>query len=279
MGGSFQRAGLWRRSIAFAIDIFTVSVVVSLSGVWLAGATGGSVRIGEVVGGRLHCTVGRATPPEFELPANTTVDTVARCTKELLGVPYDWSLIIRSQIQKNVGDSSAQVITVPIGPTGRVTETIYLDSLVIFVFGAYAFLSEWWFGATLGKRILGIRVRSCSGGPIDYRNSAKRAMMRMVAFVPSMAVAAYATGSPKFAEWLLEHPAGKIIAEVIIALWSIAFAVNFIVATTRRALPWHDRWAGTEAVLNRNDPKSRDVEDLPARSPVPSWLVTGQQSQ
>jgi len=276
---SAARAGLWARAIAFIADLFLVSMITSLNGVWLAGATGGSVRVGEVIGSRIHCTGGRTTPTEFELPPNTKIHQVARCTKEFLGVPYDWSLDIRAQIQENDGVSSVRVITVPLDPAGRATSAFYLDSLVMLVFGVYAFLTEWRFGATLGKRLLGIRVRSLARAPIDSLRAAKRAMMRMAAFAPPMAVTACATGSVTFAWWLFEHPAWKIVGGVVIALWSIAFAANFVVATTRRALPWHDQWAGTEAILQRNDRKPREIDDLPRRSPVPLWLVRRQDNR
>jgi uncharacterized RDD family membrane protein YckC len=278
MSRSAARAGLWPRSIAFIADLFIVSVIMSLCGVWLAVATGGRVRAGEVIGGRIHCTVGQTASVELNLPTDARVEHVARCVREFVGVPYDWSLIASGRTE-DVNTSFKWSIVVPLDPTGQATRAFYIDNLVVLAFGLYAFLYEWQFGATLGKRLRRIRVRSLAGAPIDFQQAAKRAVMRIAAFAPSMAASALANGSEPFAVWLFEHPVWKIMGGGIIATWSIAFAVNFIVSTTRRALPWHDRWAGTEAVVKRNVPKLRAVGDMPRPSPVPSWLGRGHENR
>jgi uncharacterized RDD family membrane protein YckC len=276
MSRSAARAGPWHRSVAFIADVFIVSVIVSLVGIWLAGVTGGSIRAKQAIGSRIRCTVGETTLVEFTLPPNTKVDRLERCTKEFLGIPHDWWLIVRARTE-DIDGSSVAVITVPLDPMGHTTDALYLDSLVILVFGIYAFMAEWRFGATVGKRLRGIRVRSLGGAPVDAVRAAKRGMMRMAAFIPSTIATACAAGSTTFAWWLFEHPASKIIGGVISALWCVAFAANFLVATARRALPWHDRFAGTEAITQQNERELRVTRDLPARSsPLPSWLVRGQ---
>lgn len=276
MNHSIPRAGLRPRAVAFIVDVFTVSAIVSVVGLSLANMTSGNIRIREIIGGRIHCVAEEALPAGLKPHLNTRVDRLQRCTRELLGVPYDWSLTFRAKSQEIVDASASAMITVPLSPLGRTTDALYLDSLVLLLFGVYAFIAEWRFGATFGKRILGIQVRSLTGAPIGPWRSAKRAMVRVAAIGPSTIVTASATGSTTLIWWLFEHPACKIIGGVLIALWSVAFAANFVVATTGRALPWHDRWAGTEAITKRNDRGMRNIRDLPVRSsPVPSWLVRG----
>jgi uncharacterized RDD family membrane protein YckC len=279
MRPSAARAGLWPRFIAVMADLFIVSVIMSLCGILLAGATGGRVRAREVIGSQIHCTVGQAASVELNLPTGARVEHVSRCVRAFLGVPYDWSLLASGRTASSDGGSAAWGIMVPLDPTGQATSVFYIDDLAVLAFGFYAFLLEWQFGATLGKRLRGIRVRSLAGGPIDFRQAAKRTLMRSAAFAPAMVVSAFAVGSETLAGWLFEDPAWKFLSGGIVALWSIAFLINYIVATSRRVLPWHDRWAGTEAVLKRYDQVLRGVNDLPGRSPVPSWLIQGREKR
>jgi hypothetical protein len=127
MRRSAARAGLLRRSIAFSIDLFVVSVITSLIGIWLAGATDGSVRVEEVIGSRIHCTFDGTMPVELSLPVDTRVDHVARCEREFLAVPHDWWLIAHVRTEKSVGISPASGISVPLDPMGRVTSAFYAE--------------------------------------------------------------------------------------------------------------------------------------------------------
>jgi len=61
-------------------------------------------------------------------------------------------------------------------------------ALIIMGISALAFLVyyvclEWWFGATLGKIVAGARITGVDGGPIDFRRSLVRNLLRVVDFV------------------------------------------------------------------------------------------------
>lgn len=53
---------------------------------------------------------------------------------------------------------------------------------VMCLVAAYWILPEWWFGATLGKLIFGIRVVSASAGGIALLQSLKRNVLRPIDF-------------------------------------------------------------------------------------------------
>ena len=40
-----RRAGFWRRLTAFLFDVLLIVVALEMTGVWLAGVTGGKVRV------------------------------------------------------------------------------------------------------------------------------------------------------------------------------------------------------------------------------------------
>jgi uncharacterized RDD family membrane protein YckC len=64
-----------------------------------------------------------------------------------------------------------------------------LITLAIIVFGAMPFayfvIAEWRFGATLGKRVMRIRVLTELGAPIGARESLVRNLVRVIDFLPS----------------------------------------------------------------------------------------------
>jgi uncharacterized RDD family membrane protein YckC len=250
-----------------------ILVATSLIGLGLAAATDGRVRVQQTIGTRIHCTVGQTPPAQFKLPADARIDHVARCTRDIFRLPHDWFLIVPMKAQVSGDAKSARVMTVPLDPEGHIAHPFYVDPFVILGCGVYVFLLEWRFGRTLGKRLFGVRIRPLIGVPIDLRRAAKRAMMRLAAFLPSIVFALSSAGWPEFAPWLSQHPAWELVFGIAAALWLFAFAVNYIVATSRRRLPWHDRWAGTEAVLERDDRKLPDVVVMPGNSPLPSWLA------
>lgn len=54
----------------------------------------------------------------------------------------------------------------------------------ILVLILYYILMEWKLGATIGKLATGMRVRSINGGPISFKDSVIRNLMRIVDFLP-----------------------------------------------------------------------------------------------
>jgi uncharacterized RDD family membrane protein YckC len=64
-----------------------------------------------------------------------------------------------------------------------------LITLLIVEFGAiplgYFVVAEWLFGATLGKRVMRVRVLTVAGAPIGLRESLVRNLVRIIDFLPS----------------------------------------------------------------------------------------------
>lgn len=120
----------------------------------------------------------------------------------------------------------------------------YLDLLGIFLLLAYILLLEWWFGRTLGKSLLGVRVQALSGGSITFVQAAKRLLIRSLPVL--VWILLFTLPVPR--AYMVAHLWGALLFCGAVAL---ALAVNFVITTRRRDLPWHDRWAGTEVVLGR----------------------------
>jgi uncharacterized RDD family membrane protein YckC len=276
------RAGFWRRVVAITLDVFIVSAIVTVVGIGLATVTGGAVRVGgappntnaSVISpdtNGTHCERSDLEPAErqaLSLPSDFKVSSVGRCTAFAFGIPYDWMLSVSEQIQTgNV--THRRNMALPLDPTGHLTRAFYLNVWLIFFVAFYLLVCEWRFGATIGKRLVGIRVRTLDGARMNFGQAGKRVLIRMVPFLPAMVLASYATivGPMKFAGspildirghsgnntstahyWLgfnLTMP--TLLNQPAVWLFVIVFAGNFIIAASRRKLPWHDRWAQTEA--------------------------------
>jgi uncharacterized RDD family membrane protein YckC len=260
-----SRAGFWRRVVAIYLDVLLLSAIIAVAGLGLARATDGSMRVSRVVplnvnvsavslnANGKHCDISELGPAElqaFHLNGDFNISSVERRTSYAFGIPYNWTLSV-SEKKQNGNVTYERNVTLPLDPAGHLTNAFYLDAWLVFFVVAYLLLSEWRFGTTIGKRILGIRVRTLGDAPMDFGQASKRVLMRMVPFLPYMASVIYATvvGPAKLASLLFEQPMiAYAIALAGVGLLMVAFAGNFIVATSRRELPWHDWWARTEAI-------------------------------
>jgi uncharacterized RDD family membrane protein YckC len=265
------RAPAGRRFVAVILDCILISAAIALIGVSLAVATDGKVRVSNALVNATDCTIGGPEPLDLQLPTDFLVTNVMRCTRSFFGVPHDWWLTIsevappgsrttskRHWWSMTLGDmtgpwpASERSIRVPLDPAGHVTDAFYLNSLTLFVLAAYVLLLEWRFGFTLGKRVLGLRVRSLDGGSISFTQASKRVGMRIVPFLLDMGTAVHKMVVGPIVAF--DRPLTDYIDLPYIGLGEvglvlmIAFLINFIRATHRNALPWHDRWAGTEVI-------------------------------
>jgi uncharacterized RDD family membrane protein YckC len=255
------RAGYWRRVIATSLDVFFLSAVIGTAGLGMEKATHGLVRVRSLPVTITRCDMADLGPAQLEalhrlLPEDFRISSAEFCTSSAFGIPYNSVLSVGEKTQR--GNSTYQRnVFLPLDSGGQPTNAFYLDYWLVFLLPAYLVLCEWLFGATIGKSILGIRVRTLSGAPMDFGQAGKRVVMRMIPFLPLMPLVIYATvvGQAKFAVLLVEQPTiVYAIALIGGGLLMLAFAGNFIIATSRHKLPWHDRWAQTEAQLTRTMP-------------------------
>jgi len=229
------RARFWQRAFAFLIDCIIVSAVVGVIGITLAKLTDGQIRVEDALVKSDECTQLDRVPAGVRVPADFTVTHVARCTRSFIWIRHDWFLTVADVTRTRAAPAYTRTLRFPLDPAGRVTNPFYLDSLAGLLLIAYLFTQEWRHGASAGKRALGLRVQSLSGQPPDLMQVSKR----LLRFAPAPVL------------YL-----GQLSGDVALFwyFWSVSlvlalvFLANFIIATRRGDLPWHDRWAGTEVV-------------------------------
>lgn len=233
---------------AFVIDICLIGMLISLIGIASFRLTDGRIRLSS---GLLDfSTCSKADPKQIGLPIppHFNVTETEDCTANFLGFEHDRTVTITevtesdTVIQKNSFSGSVyykRSFSYPLDPSGHLTEPFYLDRLWLILLPAYILLAEWLFARTLGKRLMGLRIRSLNGGPIDFIQALKRLIIR---FLPwPFWILAYIPAVGKSTTLLLSVDALLVIA-------AAAVIVNLFLATRRRVLPWDDAWAATEVV-------------------------------
>lgn len=134
------------------------------------------------------------------------------------------------------------------GPPGGPTTTARVDAWGVVSGIVYYLLIEGIWGASIGKRLLGLRVAS-RGGPPTWRQVAARTV---VLYGPALILLApwLLMGGPQRTAVLQAHPALVLAGVLVAAAGTLAL---FLPASQRNG--WQalqDRWTGTRVVVNRS---------------------------
>ena len=92
-----------------------------------------------------------------------------------------------------------------------------------------------------------VRVCSLGGGAITLVQSARRSLVRALPVLVAILV-----GVPRLLGLPFASSTGYLwTGGALILGVGLAQTINFILTTRKRTLPWHDRFAGTEAIRGR----------------------------
>jgi uncharacterized RDD family membrane protein YckC len=261
---SSSRAGFWRRLFAFLIDFTLVTGIVGLIGLWLGSATNGGIRISNTVIDSSVC-VGGTIPAELRIPSAFKPTNVTQCTKSFFGIAHDWVLDVAERTLVRPNTTYTRGIALPLDPAGQLANPIYLDVLIPFLLAAYLILAERKHGNSIGKRALRLSVRSIDRNHLSGSQAAKRTILFMLPIIFYQSALLYFMMIDS-SQWLvqsIEHASAITARWIISVILLSAFAINFMVTSWRRSLPWHDEWAGTEVVDLRSDlnQPSKDISE------------------
>jgi uncharacterized RDD family membrane protein YckC len=242
-----SQAGFWRRAFALMIDTFAIHAVLVLAGMLLFAPTGGFVRIGELSGLNRSACASTATSIQRGGAAQTT--RITFCESALLGVVHDRWSEAAEETQSGFLTVTRSVRT-PVDAAGRPMRAFYLDQLLVLLLAAYLGIAEWLFGTTLGKRVVGVRVRSQDGSSLQLGTACRR-LLRFMPALPLIPAAVVAAAIPAEATALSVTYWVLLLLYVLSAVLWVAVLANFVMAVINDDLPWHDRWARTEVVMAR----------------------------
>ena len=241
-----HRARFLRRISAFLIDSTIIVIVLQVVGLLLFAPTDGRIRVQSFLLSWIECTASKTNLSDIHLPADFHVTQATLCTKSFSSHVFDRTLTVTESIRQGSG-TYTRYVSFPVGPDGRPTTALYTDGLIgIIVFAIYLLFFEWIFGATLGHRILKLRIRPLGGDAITFTQSAKRMLMRFAPLTPYIAISILFSIGLLTIEWdsVKFLAIGYGASSIVPIIWII----NLFWTTRRGGLPWHDQWARTELV-------------------------------
>jgi uncharacterized RDD family membrane protein YckC len=240
-------AGFWTRLLAQLIDLCAwifVASLVALPLVYLAPATFG---LANAFPQSEACTDLSAPPPYIRPPAELSPNLIRHCSKSFFGFPFRREIVLVEEREHGEVTSSWVVttrrsVTYVVGPDLRPVDAFDLDSILWLAYLAYVVTAQGLYGATLGKRLLGVRVVDRYGVRPGLRAAAIRNVVLngpiLIGLVLYALIGWTSVGSLTLVLWL----AG------VLAVCNLAIVVE-VWLTARKAKPsLHDRIAGTRVV-------------------------------
>jgi hypothetical protein len=250
------RGYFWRRVFAGLVDAIFIGAIVTLIGVSLFGPTGGKIRLEQTLFTISNCVAPdnnnlKINPADLMLPADFRVTGAGKCTSTFMGFVHDRRLVVQEVTKPTPATTYMRRLTYPLDEEGRLQIPVfYLDYLTYILLVVYVLWLEWRFGATLGKNLLKLRVRSLSApdGKLTFVQAAKRLLI-FAWFIPI--VIGLLLG------WILDFSLSDYFSFLIwffaiSGLIAMSICVNVAYAIWHGERPWHDRWANTAVVLGRD---------------------------
>lgn len=193
------RGGIFRRMIAFTIDMTLVAFLLQLAGVagfWL---TDGHIRASSGFGSTL-CQSRAAPPLGLAIPQSFRVDFVTECAASLFGAPYSRSAKIgrRTRIDAVIRE---EAVTIPLDASGRPGAILDLSLFILPLFAAMRILSERDGGRTLGRRLTGLHLIAKDAVILDRRRLVIRYAAMFAPLAPGVAFDVWIATLPPFGLW------------------------------------------------------------------------------
>jgi uncharacterized RDD family membrane protein YckC len=259
------RAGFWRRLGALIVDLLVVTLPLQALVIVLFAQTNGVVQgtFGIVL---KSCQPLAELPIGLDPPPPEGFNSIVDCRTSFFGLDMARVLVV-SKVTQDGAVTTSIFQSYAIGADGHPTEAYSTDWIAILLFFAYLISMEHRSGATLGKRMLGIRTFDTAGKlTLGFRTfdaaflsragiPLRKAVLRQLAIVigsgPLIAGGIVAVAVMSFGG---VDPAAIFSSGVYVPYMILAAAINVVwfvwiaVSVSRKRDPIYDRLVGT-AVL------------------------------
>jgi uncharacterized RDD family membrane protein YckC len=242
------RAGFWRRSLAFMIDVIIVSLPFQIIGAILFFATSGWV---QQSGGVTYtsCAIIKMVPDRLVPPPPAGSNFARQCSVYFFGAETARRLQVGRVTKEGITTKTVSRGYM-LDRDGQPINGVSINWMVMMVFIAYLLAMETRTSATLGN--LAVRIRVIETAEPDYlgvpfRKVIIRYLVMLIGFVPLITVALVygvrygedleAIADSNFFTWLR-------IAGIAAVGWGIFLTVQ----VARKRDPLYDRIAGTAVV-------------------------------
>ncbi|MCC7252345.1 RDD family protein [Hyphomicrobium sp.] len=261
-----SRARLWERGVATAVDVLIINLVMALIGLALVEVTGGRVRVASTIFNVVNCTSSESVPAGLALPDDFEAASARSCTWSVLGIAHDWKLVVTERTAAGQDSSDVRQITLATDETWRPARPFYLDDLILVILAPYLILLEWWFGATIGKYVVGIRTKLLDGATLTLPAATKRNVIKLIVLAAGAGEIFFrrlpTTDTQVFnLKLVTSHGIDHLgaLADVL-QLLQLAYVISAVVLAVRHRRLLHDQWAGTDVVrpVNATTDLARD---------------------
>jgi uncharacterized RDD family membrane protein YckC len=240
-------AGFWIRLLAQLIDLCGWAFAATLVGLPLVYLAPGTFGLASAFPQSQDCTDLSAPPPGIRPPAGLSPNLIRHCSKSFFGFPFRNEIALVEELE--IGMLTAERVvttrrsaTYVVGPDLRPVDAFDLDSILSLAYLAYVVTAQGLYGATVGKRLLRLRVVDRYGVRPGLGAAAIRNLVLNGPILVGLALYALmewtSFGSLTLLLWLA----------AVLALCNLAIAVE-VWLTARKGKPsLHDRLAGTRVV-------------------------------
>jgi uncharacterized RDD family membrane protein YckC len=241
--------------VAIGVDVLIINLVMALIGLALVEVTGGRVRVASTIFNVVNCTSSEPVPAGLALPDDFEAASARRCTWSVLGIAHDWNLVVTERPAAGEDPDDARQITLPTDQTWRPARPFYLDDLILVILAPYLILLEWWFGATIGKYVVGIRTRLLDGAALTLPAATKRNVIKLIVLAASTSEVLVHRLPPTDntqvfnLKLVTSHSIDHLgVFAGVLQLLAFAYVISVVVLAVRHRRLLHDQWAGTDVV-------------------------------
>ena len=244
--GVRSRDLFWRRVAAAAVDVLVLVVVAQVAAVALYAASEGRFRSSTLVKSARCQAVDAISAKMLEglaVPAGARPVAAQVCALSMAG--FETGRYATVVLQAQEGEVTRSLaFSRPLDRRGQPMTPVILDWVYPLAFILVMSLAEGLFGATLGKRALGLKVVAVDGGG---RGGLPRALLRNAVIYGGVAMVLVAPLAAALAGIRLP-PLAYYAAVGVFGLLVLA-PVAMLAEASPRAL--YDRWAGADVVRSK----------------------------
>lgn len=242
-----SRAGFWRRVGALIIDSIIIFLPLQILVAILFAQTNGNVHGGFFVSTECHSV--SAIPDGLRPPPPPDANFANQCKSSFFGFPTAHVLVV-GVVTKTDNITTTRSFNYPLDASGKPTNALDMSWIGMLVLLLYLIAMEWRSGATVGKRVLKMRVfeaDNITGVGVPLSKAVIRNLAMWIGMIPALLLMIkilFFTADPLTAM----SRSGFWLAFVVAFAIEVAWIIWIVVSVSRRSDPIYDRIAGTSLV-------------------------------
>lgn len=245
------RAGFWRRVGALLVDAIIILLPLQILTAVLFAQTHGTVQGNFGITTRICATVDHL-PEGLQPPPPASTNSITECRSSLFGFETSRALSVGTVVEEG-NTTTGRFLTYALDADGKPTSPFDMTWVAMLALLIYLVLIEWRRGATVGKRILGMRTIDTAAPSqigIPLRKAITRQLAMWIGTIPAFLVMIKIL-------FLSDDPLNAMSGDAFWLAFIVAFTIEIawfiwiIVSVSKKRDPIYDRIAGTSVLRTR----------------------------